>query len=195
MLTGCSTLGFGGSSDKQPATDITVAPQADASGTSAGGAAPQASGGYVAGKCPQVAIRDEDSVYRVYAKGAKDDPSQLVYQASLAQATRQCTTDGTTLGINVVAQGRLVGGPQGGTTGKVTLPIHVAVMDDSNALYSQTIMYPVDMPPGMTTTQFLFTQDNIRVPAGSGGFTNVVISFDQGPQKTEKAPRAARRKH
>lgn len=190
LLTGCSTLGIGGNSDKQPGADVTVAPQA---GTTA--AAPQVTGGqtYVAGKCPQAVIRDEASVYRTYAKGAKDDASQLTYQASLAQATRQCTSDGTNLIIHIAVQGRLVAGPMG-SSGKVTLPIHVSVMDNETALYSKTINYTAEIPPGETTTQFLFTEDDISVTGGSGGFTIVQIGFDQGPQKPEKAEKPVRKK-
>jgi len=188
LLTGCSTLGIGGNSEKQPGADITVAPQ-----TGAATAAPTGGQTYVAGKCPQAVIRDEDSVYRTYAKGAKDDASQLIYQASLAQATRQCTTDGTSLGINVVAQGRLVAGPMG-SSGKVTLPIHVAVMDNDNALYSKTIMYTAEIPPGETTAQFLFTDNDIQVAGGSGGFTIVQIGFDQGPQKPVKGAKPVHKK-
>ncbi|MBM7045183.1 MULTISPECIES: hypothetical protein [Rhizobium] len=190
LLTGCSSLGLGGSSDKQPGTDVTVAPQA---GTI--GAAPQVTGGqaYVAGKCPQVTIPDQAGVYRIYAKGAKDDPNQLTYQASLAQATRQCTTDGTNLGIHVAVQGRLVAGPMG-SSGKVTLPIHVAVMDNETALYSKTINYTAEIPPGESTAQFLFTDDDISVTGGSGGFTIVQVSFDQGPQKPDKGEKPARKK-
>ncbi len=188
LLTGCSTLGIGGSSDKQPATDVTVAPQAGAA------SAPSTStGAYVVGKCPQAVIRDEDSVYRTYAKGAKDDASKLAYQASLAQATRQCSSDGTSLGIHVVAQGRLVAGPMG-SSGKVTLPIHVAVMDNDKALYSKTINFVAEIPPGETTAQFLFTDDDIQVAGGSGGFTIVQIGFDQGPQKPVKGDRPVRKK-
>ncbi|MGV1758401.1 hypothetical protein [Rhizobium sp. P44RR-XXIV] len=188
LLTGCSTLGIGGNSDKQPATDVTVAPQA-----SAAGAAPTGGQTYVAGKCPQVTIPDQSSVYRLYAKGAKDDASQLTYQASLAQATRQCTSDGTSLGIHVVAQGRLVAGPMG-SSGKVTLPIHVSVMDNDTSLYSKTINYTAEIPPGETTAQFLFSEDDIKVAGGSGGFTIVEISFDQGPQKPAKAEKPVRKK-
>lgn len=189
LLAGCSSLGLGSSSgDKEPATDVTVAPQAAAAQPVSGGQA------YVAGKCPQVAIRDEASTYRTYARGAKDDPNQLTYQASLAQATRQCTSDGTSLGINIAAQGRLVAGPQGGP-GKVTLPVHVAVMDNNTALYDKTINFVAEIPPGETTTQFLFTANDIRVAGGSGGFTIVQLSFDQGPQKPVKGEKPARRKH
>ncbi|MDE1991070.1 MAG: hypothetical protein KGI75_01140 [Rhizobiaceae bacterium] len=201
LLAGCSTLGIGGG-DKQPATQVTVAPQATADSTaSAASPAPQAqapvTGGqaYVAGKCPQVVIRDEASVYKLYAKGVKDDPNQLTYQASLAEATRQCTTDGTSLGIHVAAQGRLVAGPVG-TSGTVNLPIHVSVMDGNNSLYDKVISYPVSLPAGQTTTQFLFTDDDISVAGGSGGFTSVYVGFEQGPQKPVKGqPKPSHKKH
>ncbi|MGO4440233.1 hypothetical protein AB4048_21225 [Rhizobium sp. RAF56] len=179
-LAGCSSLGLGG--DKQSGV---VDPQVSAASSPA--ATPvAASGGYVAGKCPQVVIRDDGAVLRTYAKGAKDDPQKLVYQASLAQGTRQCRSDGTNLGITVVAQGRLVAGPMGGP-GKLTLPIRVTVMDGNNTLYSDVTNFVAEIPPGETTTQFLFTNDKVSVPGGSGGYTSVYVGFDQGPAKGGKA--------
>jgi hypothetical protein len=118
-------------------------------------------------------------------KGAKDDPSQLTYQASLAEGTRQCTINGDKLGISVAVQGRLVAGPAGGS-GKVTLPIRVSVMDDNNTLYSELVNYEAEIPAGQTTTQFLFTDDRISVTGGSGGFTSVYVGFEQTPAKPVK---------
>lgn len=187
-LAGCSSLGFGG--DKQPATSVTVAPETGAAAD--GAAAPTAAAGatpaYVSGKCPQVVIRDEGSVYRTYAKGAKDDPNQLTYQASLAQGTRQCTSNGTNLGITVAVQGRLVAGPMGGS-GKVTLPIRVTVMDNETSLYSELVNYEVDIPAGQSATQFLFTDNRISVAGGAGGFTSVYVGFEQTPAAPAKGAR------
>lgn len=189
-LAGCSSLGLGG--DKQSASavvdpQVTAAGAAPSAAAAPAGAAPAASaGGYVAGKCPQVVIRTEGAVFRTYAKGAKDDPEKLVYQASLAQATRQCTSDGANLGITVAVQGRLVAGPMGGA-GKVTLPIRVAVMDGEKTLYSDVTNFTAEIPPGESTAQFVFTDTKISSPGGSGGFTNVYVGFDQGPVKGDKA--------
>jgi hypothetical protein len=185
LLAGCSSLGFGG--DKQPATQVTVQPQADdgsaASPVGAQAAAepviPAAPGpAYVAGKCPQVVVRDEGAVHRVY-KGAKTDPQQLSYQASLVQATRQCTTNGTSLNITVVAQGRVVSGPAG-MPSAVNLPIKVEVLDGENVLYTDTTSFAVTMPGGESTTQFLYTDNKVTTTGGSGGFTQVVVSFNEG---------------
>ena len=95
--------------------------------------------------------------------------------------------------VAALGQGRLVAGPMG-SSGKVTLPIHVAVMDNDNALYSKTINYTAEIPPGETTTQFLFTDDDIQVAGGSGGFTIVQIGFEQAPQKPAKGEKPARKK-
>jgi hypothetical protein len=190
ILAGCSSLGFGGG-DKQPSTDVSVAPQPGAATADAASAAPLPS--VISGKCPQVVIRDESSVYRTYAKGAKDDPNQLAYQASLAQGTRQCTTDGSNLKITIAVQGRLVAGPMG-SSGTVTLPLHVSVLDGSNSLYDEPVNFQAQIPPGQTTGQFLFTDDRISVTGGSGGFVSVYVGFQQTPQKPEKPTRGRKKK-
>ena len=186
-LSGCSSLGLGGK-DKDP-TPITVAPE-----TGAGTVAPPAVGAvYVAGKCPQIVIRDEGAIFKSYAKGAKDDPAQLAYQASLVQGTRQCTTDGTALNMTIVVQGRLVAGPMGGS-GSVTMPIKVSVMDGETVLYTDTTNFQASIPPGEGSAQFLYTDNKIHVTGGAAGFVSVYVSFDQGASAPVKGARTVRKK-
>lgn len=131
--------------------------------------------------CPQVVMLEQSAVHRSYARGGQDDPQKLVYQASFADATRQCTANETTLTINVVAQGRLVQGPAG-TPGQVTLPISVEVVDGDNVIYSQKVAFPVDMPAG--GTEFIFSKADVQIPNGPGGasrFTRVRLGFDNAP--------------
>jgi hypothetical protein len=198
-LTSCNSLGFGSSESKEPATQIGVAPQPAAgtapSASAAEPVAPPTTGPvYIAGKCPQITIRDEGAVFKTYAKGAKDDPAQLAYQASLVQGTRQCTTDGTALNMTVVVQGRLVAGPMGGS-GSVTLPIKVSVMDGETVLYSDTTNYQANIPAGEGSAQFLYTDNKVRVTGGAAGFVSVYVSFDQGPPaKPAKAARPAHKR-
>jgi len=133
--------------------------------------------------CPQVVMRDQDAIYSAYAKGGQNSPDKLLFQASLADATRQCTANETTLTINVVAQGRIVEGPAG-SPGKTVLPIIVEVLDGDKAIYSQKVAYPVDIPSG--GTQFLFNKADVQIPNGQAGasrFTRVRIGFDTGPAK------------
>ena len=131
--------------------------------------------------CPQVVMRDQDAVYRSYAKGGQDNPDKLLFQASLADATRQCTANETTLTINVVAQGRLVEGPVG-AAGKATLPVLVEVIDGDKVIYSQKVAFPVDVPSG--GTQFIFNKPDVQIPNAPGGasrFTRVRLGFDTSP--------------
>ena len=133
--------------------------------------------------CPQIVMRDQNAVYRAYARGGQDNPDKLLYQASFNDATRQCTANETTLTINLVAQGRIVQGPAG-TPGSVNLPVLVEVVDGDNVLYSQKVAYPVDVPVG--GTQFIFSKADIQIPNAAGGasrFTRVRLGFDNAPAK------------
>ncbi|WP_245582444.1 PilZ domain-containing protein [Neorhizobium lilium] len=133
--------------------------------------------------CPQVVMRDQDAIYRSYAKGGQDNADKLLFQASLADATRQCTANETTMTINVVAQGRIVEGPAG-APGKATLPVLVEVLDGDKVIYSQKVAFPVEIPSG--GTQFIFNKQDVQIPNAQGGasrFTRVRLGFDTGPVK------------
>jgi hypothetical protein len=134
----------------------------------------------VQGACPQVYLRDGTAVLRRYAKGAKDDPQKLLYQVTLADTTRQCVLNENQLVVTVMVQGRVVEGPAG-TGGTVNVPIRVAATDEKTTLYSELVQHSINT----TTGQFVFTQANVALPGGSGGFTKVYVGFDEGPYNTK----------
>jgi hypothetical protein len=134
----------------------------------------------VQGSCPQVYLRDGTAVLRRYAKGAKDDPQKLLFQATLADTTRRCVLNESQLTMTVMVQGRVVSGPAG-SGGTVNVPIRVAASDGSTTLYSELVQFPVNTEAG----QFVFTQANVTIPGGSGGFTKVYVGFDEGPYNTK----------
>jgi hypothetical protein len=140
----------------------------------------------IQGKCPKVSLRDGTAFYRTYAKKGSSDPSQVTYQASLAEVTRSCTIseDQTQLTVNVVAAGRLVAGPQG-KAGDITLPIRVAVVDrvTRDVIYSVLTPQVVTLTPSNLSTQFVFTNPNVVIPAGAGGEADVFVGFDAGPNR------------
>ncbi|ABR59393.1 hypothetical protein GOC91_10190 [Sinorhizobium medicae] len=148
----------------------------------AGGSAAAPTPAVIQAACPPISLRDGTSSYRTYAKGAKDDPSKIVYQASLANSTRQCVQSADKLTMTVVVQGRVVAGPAGGP-GKVTLPIRVAATDGDTTLYSELTQFPVEVPAG--TTQFVFTKADVTLPAGAGAEAKVFVGFDEGPYRTK----------
>lgn len=134
----------------------------------------------VQGSCPQVYLRDGTAVLRRYAKGAKDDPEKLIFQATLADSTRRCVLNENQLVMTVMVQGRVVTGPAGSSE-TVNVPIRVAASDGKTTLYSELIQYPVNTGAG----QFIFTQGEVALPGGSGGFTKVYVGFDEGPYNTK----------
>jgi hypothetical protein len=139
----------------------------------------------VQGSCPQVYLRDGTAVLQRHARGAKDDPQNLAYQVTLADTTRQCVINENQLVMTVMVQGRVVAGPAG-TGGTVNVPIRIAVMDGANSLYSELVQYPVTIPADTGAGQFIFTQRDIVVPGGSGGFTKVYVGFEEGPARKRK---------
>lgn len=174
VLSGCNAGNPGGvlgsAADKPSATPATAPAQNVAAA--------------VQGFCPPITLRDGTAYHRVYAKGAKDDASKVVYQASLADTTRSCTRSETTINITAMVQGRLVAGPEG-KAGQVMLPIRVAVTDGEKVVYSELTQFPVTLTDVAQASQFVFTKD-VPIPPDVSGLTKVHIGFDEGPVKKKK---------
>ncbi|HVK90533.1 MAG TPA: hypothetical protein VM468_03845 [Mycoplana sp.] len=137
----------------------------------------------IQGACPQVYLRDGTAVHRAYAKGGKDDPEKVLYQATLAATTRQCVQTEKSLKVTVMAQGRIVSGPAG-SAGAVTLPIRVAASDGENTLYSNLAKFSVTIPAD-GTAQYVFTDANVVIPGGAGSYAKIYVGFDEGPYNTK----------
>ncbi|ACI53933.1 conserved hypothetical protein [Rhizobium leguminosarum bv. trifolii WSM2304] len=195
LLASCDTLGIGGDSKSaapaQPNGTAQIMPLAPANPTSNNpsiGTAKTAQGAVapvVQGACPQIFMRDQDAIFRTYAKGKKDDAQQIVFQASFGDYTRQCTLNDTNLTMTVVAQLRLITGPAG-APGPVTLPIRVTILDGENLLYSEVTKFPTEIPAGAPGTQVIFRKDGIKMPVGAGALVRVNIGFDTQAAKTKK---------
>lgn len=177
-LTGCTSTGTS-NTPGQPSAG-TMQP-ADPNAMAANGDPAKV----VTGSCPQVTLREGTAYLRKYAGKAKDDPTKLIIQASLAETTRQCTTnDSGMIAITVMAQGRLVAGPMG-KSGSYTLPVRVAVIEGDKAIYSELVKMNVELPAGQPSSQFLFSKNDVTVPAGIGAAAQVVLGFDEGPYNTK----------
>jgi len=149
------------------------------------------------GQCPVVYLREGTAVYTQYANAKKkkkkgdepapaQDPNALVMQATLDRTTRQCFQTAQGLRITVVVHGRLVLGPAGTPGSTYTLPIRVAATDGDQTLYSQLAQYQVQLAPGESTTQFVFTKDDVLLSgADPGGLTRLFAGIDEGPYNTK----------
>jgi hypothetical protein len=212
LLAGCSSLGMGGDSKPAEASAQTggtaqimpMAPQNPSSTDKPIGTATNASGSVqpvVQGACPQIYMRDQDAIFRTYAKGGKkavvnsaagqqdaQPTDQIVYQAAFGDYTRQCTLNDQNLTMTIVAQVRVLAGPAGGP-GTVSLPIRISAVDSQGAINSETVPFTAQIPAGQTSTQVLFRHDGFKLPVGSGSLVRVNIGFDQGnaPKTKKKA--------
>lgn len=203
-LAGCNSLGLGGDSKPEAATAssgpaplqpngnaqiMPVAPSSPSSNQAPIGTGVTAQGTVapvVQGACPQIFMRDQDAIYRTYAKGAKTgDPQQVVFQASFGDYSRQCMLNDTALSMTVVAQLRLVAGP-GGAPGPVTLPIRISVLDGQDVLSSEVVNFAAQIPAGAPATQVIFRHEGIKMPVGSGALVRVNVGFDNQPAKNVK---------
>lgn len=135
--------------------------------------------------CPPVTLREGTAFYRTYAKGAKDDPSKLAYQASLSDVTRSCTRNNDMMTINVAAAGRVVTGPAG-ATGTITMPIRIAVVRGDEVLYTQLHKYQLNVTDTTAATQFVFNDPNVAIPIPTERNVQVFAGYDEGPPAKPK---------
>jgi hypothetical protein len=168
MLAACSSTGSKGGLDLGSLTKSPAAPPP-----------------VVQGDCPRIVLRDGTAYHDVYLPGAKalpdgsKDQAKLMYQASIANTTRQCRVTDQGMVITVQVAGRIVIG-QAGAKGNVKLPIRVAVSDGATALYSELTSFETPLPVNEPSNQFLFTKDDVRIPAGAG-ISTIYVGFDDGP--------------
>ena len=131
--------------------------------------------------CPKVMLREGTAYINRYARGGEEDPTKLIYQASLADVTRSCSRADGMMTINVAAAGRVVPGPAG-APGSVKLPIRVAVVRGEEVLYSQLHDYQVALD-GSGAAQFVFNDPNVTIPVPPEQTVQVFAGFDEGPPK------------
>ena len=136
----------------------------------------------VQGTCPPILLREGTAYYRQYARGGQDDPEKVVYQAAIADTTRQCTVTGDQMNIQVLAAGRAQAGPAG-KAGKIKMPIRVAVVEKgtNKVLYSELTQFEANLPSGTPTTQFLFNDPDVAIPISASRSVRIYVGFDEGP--------------
>lgn len=127
--------------------------------------------------CPSASIRTDGVVHSSYQRNAQDDPSALIYQASVSDVTRACTYQGGMTNITVAVAGRVVPGPQG-QPGTVTLPMRITVFRDTEEIQSQAVSYQVAVADVAGATQFVFTDASITIPNPTARNIRVVVGFE-----------------
>ncbi|QKV18863.1 hypothetical protein [Oricola thermophila] len=135
--------------------------------------------------CPRVTLLEGTAILKTYAKGHKDDPDHIIYQATITDVTRSCKYEGGNLYMQVAAAGRVVWGPKGaGGSGSLELPVRVAVKQGENLPYSRLGKITVSVPPTGDAVQFIYKDDQVVVPAPTSPNLQVIAGFDEGPYDT-----------
>lgn len=133
--------------------------------------------------CPAIQLREGTAYFNTYERGAKDDASRMIYQASIADATRSCSSGNGMLNIDVALAGRIVPGPKG-KAGTITMPIRVVVVQGSDVIYSQLFKHPVNVDDTIGATQFVFNNEPIQIPTPSSQNLLIFAGYDEGPYDT-----------
>lgn len=139
---------------------------------------------FVQGFCPQVNLRDGSAFHRAYTRGKEEDAAHVIYQASIADTTRSCSRTESTLTVNVLAQGRLVSGPQG-KAGTITVPVRITVIDGEQQVYSEVEPFSVTVADVNQPTQFVYSRA-VTVPGNVSSMARVHLGFDDGKAKKKK---------
>ncbi len=136
----------------------------------------------VQGNCPRVTLRDGTAYIRKYERGGQDDPEKILFQAAIADTTRQCSITGDQMTINVVVAGRAAAGPAG-KPGPISLPVRVAVVENrsNRVIYSDLSEFETTLPDGNPSTQFLFSKSDVTIPIADSRTVRVFVGFDEGP--------------
>ena len=136
----------------------------------------------VQGACPSVVLRDGTAYLRRHTRGGEDDPDKVLFQAAIADTTRQCSITGEEMTINVVVAGRAAAGPAG-KPGPISMPIRVAVVENgtNRVIFSELSDFETTLPEGTPTTQFLFNNPDVTIPIADSRTVRVYVGFDEGP--------------
>lgn len=156
--------------------------------------------------CPKVTLREGTSYFSTYGRGGKkaadsgstdtdqqNDSSNIIYQASITDVTRDCTHANGTMTLNVAVAGKVVSGPLG-KPGAVTMPIRIVVMRGTDVLYSKLHQYKVQISDTSAATQFVFSDPAIAVPEPTTANYQVFAGYDEGPPAKPQKKRVKRRK-
>jgi hypothetical protein len=136
--------------------------------------------------CPKVDLREGTAFYRTYEKGGKEteDANLVIYQAALAETSRDCKYANGTMTMTVAVAGRVVPGPKG-KAGTITMPIRVAVTRGDEVLYSKLSTQEVTIGEA-GATQFVFKDTEVSFPQPTSRNITVFVGYDEGPPVKKK---------
>lgn len=124
--------------------------------------------------CPKVSLREGTAILR---KGTGDG---LQYVASIVSTSRSCRLVNGELRMKVGVAGRVVPGPAA-AAGPIALPIRIAVVRNSDVLYSTKGTQTAQVQPGQGGDQFVYVDEEVAVPEPTAKNLVIYAGFDEGP--------------
>jgi len=155
---------------------------------------PQAVAGATADvECPYIQIREGASTLAINA-GGDNSAMSLKYQGTFVRAARQCALVAGQMVMKVGVEGRIILGPQG-TAGQVTVPLRIAVVDESpsasKTIVTKLVLIPVTVASLDDSPIFTHVEDNLAFPLpASADLDNYVvyIGFDALALQPQEKP-------
>lgn len=134
--------------------------------------------------CPPIQLQSDTYLIMKFARGKENDPSGLLYQATVEEWARSCKPEGSDqTRIKVGLSGHVTPGPAW-EGGEVILPVRVAVLSPEEGaapLQSELITIPVTLGTGVPSEAWTMIEDNFVVPRNEA--MKVVFGFDEGGKK------------
>ncbi|SNY92027.1 hypothetical protein SAMN04515647_2277 [Cohaesibacter sp. ES.047] len=132
------------------------------------------------GYCPTIAILGDTNAYQSYTRGNAGNAHELIYQASITQTARECTSLGAEMFLKVGVAGRVLGGPKSSDNSKAVLPLRIVVKQEDTLLYSQLHKVTVQLNPPDRSGLFAKVDEAIGIPSPQERNVEILVGFDSG---------------
>ncbi len=175
LLAGCSMGNlFGGG--PQPGAAVqqfaTATPTAAELQSGASSALPA-----IATECPPIKVRPGGQA--LFSYGGQVGNAQAVrYQAVIDEVSRNCVVSNGVITVRMGAAGRLLLGPQAGSTTSAELPVRFAVERDGMAVFTQRYVLPVALAGGAQSGEWVKVVENVAIPYVGGEDITIWVGFD-----------------
>jgi hypothetical protein len=116
--------------------------------------------------CPGVDVRSGAATLAVNTPGVDPNPTNLRFQATVAQTARECAVNAGNMTMKVGIQGRLILGPAG-TAGKYEVPMRLALVREGvepRTIWTKLYRVPVTVSPGQSNVSFVQVEEGMTFP-------------------------------
>jgi len=141
--------------------------------------------------CPEALVRDGTEFMPIFEPGKQMDFEKVRFQAAVQRVARDCENAiGGGIKVRVGVAGRVLAG-KSAATGKVTVPVRVAVTAGDQVLYSKLTTATVDVQAPDYSALFSIVDDGITLSIPESQAATIYVGLDgkgavTKPQKGKK---------